>query len=248
MVWFYTMVSVILVSAISLVGVLFLSANPNRLRKVLLLLVSFAVGALTGDAFIHLLPEAFEKLGHSLTTSLYVLTGMLLFFLMEKFVRWRHHHHIAIAEMRLHPVVALNLIGDAAHNFIDGILIGASYTVSIPIGITTTIAAILHEIPQELGDFGILVHGGLPARLAVLFNFSSALTAILGAIISLSLGHYIQDYSYMMMPITAGGFIYIASADLIPELLQERRLLNSLLQILAVLLGIGVMAFLVLLE
>lgn len=151
-VWIYTIISVILVSAISLIGIFTLFFNKNIPKKILLFLVSFAVGGLFGDAFIHLLPESFEKLGTNLTTSLYIVLGILIFFVLEKFIRWRHCH-IAAPEGHPHPVVVMNLIGDGVHNLVDGMLIGASYTVSIPIGISTTLAIILHEIPQEIGDF-----------------------------------------------------------------------------------------------
>jgi len=246
-IWLYTLVSVALVSAISLVGVFSLSLNQERLKKILLFLVSFAVGALFGDAFMHLLPESFEKLGFNLATSLFIVGGILFFFVLEKFVRWRHCH-IPTSEMHPHPVVTMNLIGDGVHNLIDGMLIGASYCVSIPIGIATTLAVVLHEIPQEIGDFGVLVHGGLSVKKALAFNFLSAVTAILGALISLVIGPHLADYSLSLLPITAGGFIYIAGSDLIPELQHEVKLSNSILQFSSIILGVGVMALLVLLE
>jgi len=246
-VWIYTLVSVALVSAISLIGVFSLSLNQERLKKILLFLVSFAVGALFGDAFMHLLPESFEKLGFNLATSLFIVGGILFFFVLEKFVRWRHCH-IPTSEMHPHPVVTMNLIGDGVHNLIDGMLIGASYCVSIPIGIATTLAVVLHEIPQEIGDFGVLVHGGLSVKKALAFNFLSAVTAILGALISLVIGPHLADYSLSLLPITAGGFIYIAGSDLIPELQHEVKLSNSILQFSSIILGVGVMALLVLLE
>src|SRR3989337_3691952 len=149
--WIYAIGSVILVSALSFIGILSLLFDRERLNKMLLFLVSFAIGALFGDAFIHLLPESFEKLGANLTTSLFIVLGILIFFVMEKFIRWRHCH-IHAPEGHPHPVAVMNLIGDGVHNLIEGMLIGASYTVSIPIGISTTLAIILHEIPQEIGD------------------------------------------------------------------------------------------------
>lgn len=246
-IWLYTLVSVGLVSILSLIGVFSLSLNQERLKKILLFLVSFAVGGLFGDAFIHLLPESFEKLGFNLATSLFIVGGILFFFVLEKFVRWRHCH-IPTSEMHPHPVVTMNLIGDGVHNLIDGMLIGASYCVSIPIGIATTLAVILHEIPQEIGDFGVLVHGGLSVKKALAFNFLSAVTAILGALISLVIGPHLADYSLSLLPITAGGFIYIAGSDLIPELQHEVKLFSSILQFSSIILGVGVMALLVLLE
>ena len=246
-VWIYTLVSVALVSILSLIGIFSLSLNQERLKKILLFLVSFAVGGLFGDAFIHLLPQSFEMLGAILSTSLFIIFGIFSFFALEKFIRWRHCH-IPTSEMHPHPVVTMNLIGDGVHNLIDGMLIGASYCVSIPIGIATTLAVVLHEIPQEIGDFGVLVHGGLSVKKALAFNFLSAVTAILGALISLVIGPHLADYSLSLLPITAGGFIYIAGSDLIPELQHEVKLSNSILQFSSIILGVGVMALLVLLE
>jgi zinc and cadmium transporter len=231
-VWIYSLVSVIVVSLISLIGVFTLSLRRETLTRILLFLVSFAVGGLFGDAFIHLLPEAFKELGANLKTSLLIIAGLFLFFILEKFILWRHCH-VPSSEEHLHPVVALNLIGDGAHNLIDGMIIAASYYISIPIGIATTLAVVLHEIPQEIGDFGVLVHGGLPIRKALVFNFISAAFAILGAVISLVIGPFIKGYTASLLPITAGGFLYIAGSDLIPELhrVVSVKISNSLLQL-----------------
>ena len=246
-IWLYAIISVIVVSSISFIGVFFLSLKKERLKKILLYLVSFAVGGLFGDAFIHLLPESFEKIGKNLTVSLYIILGILIFFVLEKFLRWRHCH-ILNSQEHVHPVVTMNLVGDAVHNLIDGMVIGASFLVSIPIGITTALAVILHEIPQEIGDFAVLVHGGLSCKKALIFNFLTALTAILGALASLLLGPHLEGYAISLLPITAGGFLYIAGSDLIPELHHEVRALKSLGQLILIILGIGIMALLVLLE
>ena len=243
----FTLGSVILVSLLSLVGILTLSFNRARLRKLLIFMVAFAVGALFGDVFIHLLPESFEKIGANLTTALLVISGFLVFFVLEKFIRWRHVGSAA-GEKQVRPVVTMNLIGDAAHNLIDGMLIAASYMVSVPIGITTTLAILLHEIPQEIGDFGILVHGGLSVRKALLFNLMAATLAIFGALITLVIGEQFRDFAAYLLPLTAGGFIYIAGPDLIPELQQERKISVSVVQLIALLLGIAIMALLTLLE
>jgi len=246
-VWTYTFASVIIVSLLSLVGIFFLSINVARLQKMLTYMVSLAVGALFGDAIIHLIPESFEKLTGKLTAPLLLLAGILLFFMVEKVIRWRHSHTLT-SEKHLHPVVFLNLIGDGVHNLIDGMLIGASYLVSVPIGIATTIAVVMHEIPQEIGDFAVLVHGGLSVKRALLFNFASALTAVLGGLIILIVGMDIDNISIYMLPVTAGGFIYIAAADLIPELHLESGISISIRQVAFITLGIGLMALLVLLE
>lgn len=246
MVWAYTLVSVSLVSLLSLIGILTLSLREARFRKILIFLVAFAVGALFGDVFIHLLPESFEKIGANLTTSLLIIMGFLIFFSLEKFIRWRHLGSAQTS--RVHPVVTMNIVGDAAHNFIDGMLIAASFMVSIPIGITTTVAIVLHEIPQEIGDFGILVNGGLSIKKALFFNLLAALMAFLGAVITILIGAQIRNYGVYLLPVTAGGFIYIAGPDLIPELQQEVKLANSMWQFGALLMGVVVMALLTLLD
>ena len=249
MVPLYTMVSVLIVSLISLIGIFTLSLKQSFLQKILLYMVSFAVGGLLGDAFIHLMPEAFEKFEHHLTPSLLIISGILLFFVLEKFIRWRHCHHLTTQD-HPHPVVWMNIIGDGVHNFFDGVVIGASFMSSVPLGIATALAVILHEIPQEIGDFGILVYGGLTVRKALVYNFLTALTAFVGAIASLLIGPHFQGYAETMLPITAGGFLYIAGSDLMPELQQgcETKASGSLVQLMFILLGIGLMALLILIE
>lgn len=245
--WIYSVVSVFLISLVSLIGVLALSLNRDRLAKLTLFLVSLAVGGLFGDAFIHLLPESFQELGTNLSVSLYVISGILIFFVLEKFLRWRHCH-IPTSEEHMHPLATINLVGDAVHNLIDGMLVGASYMVSLPIGIATTLAVIMHEIPQEVGDFGVLIHAGLSVKKALALNFLSALTAMLGVILAIVLGSEIEGFSLSLLPIAAGGFLYIAGSDLIPELHHEVKVLRSLLQFVMILLGVGVMALLIFLE
>lgn len=246
-VWLPTLISVFSVSLISLIGVFFLSFRTDTIKKLSLFLVSFAVGALLGDAFVHLLPQSFEKLGVNLNTSLYIILGILIFFSLEKFIRWRHCH-IPVSEEHTHPFVTMNLVGDTIHNLIDGMLIGASYLVSFPIGISTSLAVILHEIPQEIGDFSIFIHGGLSTKKALTFNFLSSLAAFLGAIASLVIGSRIEGYGLLLLPVTAGGFLYIAGSDLIPELHHDVKIKTSLWQLFSIMLGVGVMALLVLLE
>jgi zinc and cadmium transporter len=211
-------------------------------------LISFAIGALAGDAFIHLIPEAFAELGPGLSTSLLIILGMVIFFSVERFIRWRHCH-LPISEHHVHPVATLNIVGDAVHNLIDGIIIGASYLISFPIGLTTTLAVVLHEIPQEIGDFGILIHAGFTTKKALVFNFASALTAILGALLALIIGPHLETFSLVMLPITAGGFIYIAASDLIPEVQKDCGGAGvTFAHILAMIFGIGLMSLLVIIE
>lgn len=245
--WSCTLLSVALVSLVSLVGVVTLLLRREFLQRVLLFLVSFAVGGLFGDAFIHLLPEAFEAMPSRLSASLASLAGVLLFFALEKFVRWRHCH-AAPCEGHRHPFVVMNLIGDTVHNLIDGMLIAASFLASSSLGVATTIAVVLHEIPQEIGDFGVFLHGGCSVRRALAYNFLSALAAVVGAVLVLAAGPHIQGLSTVLIPITAGGFIYVAGSDLIPELKHDVSLRTSFWQFACIVAGIGMMAVLVLVE
>jgi zinc and cadmium transporter len=239
-VWLYSIVSVLVISLISLIGVLTISVNVKKLRKFLIYMVSFSAGALLGDVFIHLLPETVEKFGFGINTSLYVLFGILVFFVSEKIVKWRHchmHYH----DDHVHSFAVMNLIGDGFHNFMDGLIIAGSYLVSIPVGIASTLAVAFHEIPQEIGDFGVLLQGGYSKKKALLFNFLISLTAVLGVVLALILGNYFENITSFLIPFAAGGFIYIAGADLIPELHREVKVRKSVLQLLFIILGIAVM-------
>lgn len=243
----YTMVSVLVVSVLSFIGILTLSINTKRLHKILLYLVSFAAGALLGDVFIHLIPELIEEDLFNLQTSFLILGGILLFFTIEKIVHWQHCH-IPQNGGHEHPFVVTNLVGDGVHNFIDGLIIGASYMVNIPLGIATTVAVIFHEIPQEIGDFGVLLHGGFSKSKALLFNFLSALTAVAGGLIAVLASGIVPSITDYLIPLTIGGFIYIAGSDLIPELHKNFETKKSILQIISLIAGIAVMALLLLLE
>ncbi len=240
MVWFYTLVSVFIVSLVSLIGVVTLSLGKNRLEKALILMVSFSAGTLLGDAFIHLIPEALE--GDSGSVSIYILGGLLFFFLLEKFVHWRHCHETNCPE-HSHALSLMVLVGDGLHNFIDGMIIAASYLISIPVGIATTIAVVFHEIPQEIGDFGVLVHGGFSRMKALAYNFASALTAVFGAVLVLVVSSSSENVGFFLVPFAAGGFIYIATADIIPELHKHKahNLYESAKQLVFFVAGIFVM-------
>ena len=246
-VWFWSLGSVAVVSLVSLVGIVTLAVNERRLQGALIFLVSFAVGALFGDAFLHILPEAFEHAHPGVAPSLLVLLGIFIFFVLEKFIYWRHCH-AGVCDFHEKPVVWLNLVGDGVHNFIDGVLLAASYGVSFSIGIATTLAVVFHEIPQEIGDFGILIHGGFSRRRALGYNFLCSLSAFAGAVALLLMGPSVQGLSHLVTPVAAGGFIYIAGSDLIPELHREPSVSRSLLQFGAIGLGVGIMALLLLFE
>lgn len=244
-VYIYSLVSVFVVSLLSLIGVFTLSLKTEILQKYVFVLVSLAVGALLGDAFIHLLPQAFTNFDHTQKTSLLVIGGILLFFVLEKFLHW-HHHDSNCQDP--HPIGKLVLFSDSVHNFIDGIFIAASYLVSIEVGISSTIAIILHEIPQEIGDFGVLIHAGYSKARALWWNFVSALFAILGAITIFIFGNFTATLTNSVIPITAGGFVYIALSDLIPELHKTKSPPYSLLQLLSIAVGVGSMILLLGLE
>jgi zinc and cadmium transporter len=247
-VWLYSLASVAVVSLISLVGVLTLLLNEESSKKALLYFVSFSAGGLFGDTFIHLIPEAAGQNGFGINVSAFILLGIIVSFIIEKLLQWRHCH-IPTSEEHPHSFAYMNLFGDAVHNFIDGLIIGGSYLVNIPLGLATTIAVTLHEIPQEIGDFGVLLYGGFSKPRAVLFNFSTALTAVLGAIVALSLGSLVIDFTPFIVPFAAGNFIYIAGSDLIPELRSEEpKLMKSMLQLAAFIFGVLVLFSLVLLE
>ncbi|MFA4937090.1 MAG: ZIP family metal transporter [Patescibacteria group bacterium] len=241
MVWLYTLTSVFIISLASFVGLLTLSLRLDQLKKLLFFLISFAAGALLGDTFLHIFPELIAESGFTISLAFYLLFSIILFFILERFIRWHHYHHVE--EKDQHPVGYLNLVGDGFHNFIDGMIIGASYLVSIPLGLATTLAVLFHELPQEIGDFAILLHSGFSKRKALFFNFLSALLAVLGAVLILWLGAGIGvKITSPLLALTAGGFIYIATVDLIPELHKESNLGKSLIQLVALLFGIGLMA------
>jgi len=235
MVLIWILVSTFIVSLISLVGVFTLAIKEKLLEKVLFYLIAFSAGALIGGAFLHLLPEALEKM-KSIAVFYYLIVGICLFFLLEKYFYWRHCHETGVC--KVHAFTYLNLVGDSFHNFLDGAVIAVSFTVSIKLGIVTTLAVILHEIPQELGDFGVLVYGGFSKQKALFCNFITALTAMLGALVGYLISDVAAQFSNFILPFTAGGFVYIASSDLIPEIHKENNLKRSTLAFVAFLFGI----------
>lgn len=252
-VWLYSIVSVLIVSAISLIGIATLAIRAKLLQNILLYFVSFSAGALFGDVFIHLLPEMAEESGFTFQASISILLGIILFFIVEKIIRQHRHHLLEVKhkhkKRNIKPFALMNLLGDAMHNFMDGLIIGGSYLVSVPVGIGTTLAVIFHEIPQEIGDFGVLLEGGLSRARALWFNFMTALTAIFGVVVALVLSNYVEGVTAFLIPFTAGGFIYIAGSDLLPELLHQEEDAGRLLLLLtAFALGVLVMAALLLLE
>lgn len=241
----YSLLFTLVVSLISLIGLFLIFIKTKNLQKVTLVLVSFAIGGLLGDAFIHLIPQSFEFFSLTIVPSLMILLGIIIFFILEKILRWHHCHEVDCHQEEKH-VVTLNLIGDSVHNFIDGALIAASFQISTFVGLTTALAVILHEIPQEIGDFGIMLHHGVSAKKAVYYNFVTSLTSFLGVFLISFLKY---DFSPYLIPVTAGGFIYLAATDLIPELHRhDAKVGQSIIQLIFILLGITLMSLLLFLE
>jgi len=250
----YALISVIAISVVSLIGVVIISLQKKHSHSVVLLLVALAVGAFLGDAFIHLIPEAFSVSTNPVVTSFLIIGGILFFFILEKVLHW--HHHAQINDPCLDgncpaptkPIGKIILISDSIHNLIDGIIVGISYFVSIEAGIATTIAVLLHEIPQEIGDFGILLHSGYTKQKALLYNFISALFAVVGVLIVISAYEFAEKIALLAVPFIAGIFIYIASSDLVPELNKEKQGLQTIFEIGAVVVGILLMYLLLFLR
>ena len=237
-----------LVSLISFVGVSALALKKNFLLKILLILVAFAAGALIGVAFFDIIPEALQA---SKAAPIYIVSGILIFFSVERFIGWHHAHHEHDIDPTHHhkedhdkyhhkPFIYTNLIADGIHNFLDGTLIAASFIANIPLGIATTIAVTLHEIPQEIGDFAILIHGGLSVRWALAFNFISAITAIIGGlfVVYLSATSAIQNINPILLGIGGGGLLYLALTDILPEINKENDWKKSLAQFVMLLAGL----------
>lgn len=254
----YALASVALVSLISLVGLLTLSFSKQTMARATFFLVSVACGAMLGNAVIHLLPEAFAEGGPAAITSLLVLAGFLAFFLLEKFLLWRHCESVRVCHSadhadgdrhdHVHPVGYMSMLADGFENLIDGMAIACAYMVSIPAGIATTLAVILHEIPTEVGDFAVMLHAGFSRAKALAFNLATSLCAVVGALVAIWLGGSLSSFPSVMTPFAAGCFIYLAASGLVPQLHKELRPAHSLMQIVALALGIGSMLLLSFLE
>jgi zinc and cadmium transporter len=246
--WALGLVSVIAISLISLGGIAVFWVADKKLKKAFVYMVSFAAGGLFGDVFLHLIPEIAGETGFPITASIVIIIGILFSFTVERFFQWRHCH-VPTSQEHPHSFAYMNLFGDGVHNLIDGLIVGGSYIASVPLGIATTIAVIFHEIPQEIGDFGILIYGGFGKRKALMFNFLTALTAVIGVIIAFVLGSAIEGFVPLLIPFAAGNFIYIAGSDLIPELRKDTpEPKKSALQMVSLILGVLPMLLLLLLE
>jgi len=256
--WFYALASVSLVSLISLVGVLTMTLSKRTVDKVIFYLVALATGAMLGNALVHIIPEAFKESQNLTLTSSLVLGGFLLSFLFEKVLNLRCHHaggchgtghcnegdegcHDAPKSGHIHPTGYMALVSHGMDNFIDGVLIGVSYMVSIPAGMATTLAIILHEIPMEFGGFGVLVDSGFTRKRALLVNFGSALVAVAATVLTICLGESIHGFTEVVAPMAGGTILYITASGLIPKMQKVTDTRRSVLQFAIMVAGIAVM-------
>ncbi len=227
-----------LIAILALIGIITFSLKEEAFEKLLILLVSFAAGTLLGTAFFNMIPETFHGLSVGngrMEASVLIISGFVFFFALEEFLHW-HHCHDHKCEHRKRPVSYLILVSNSIHNFIDGIIVGASFLVSVPLGITTAIAVAAHEIPQELGNFGIIVFVGWGKKRALLVNLMASLMIVPGGTVAYFAANSINPI--YLIPFAAGSFIYIGAADLVPEVHGEENLQTSVIILTMFLLGV----------
>ncbi len=242
------LLGVIAVSLLSLLGTVFFLFEEKFLGKILLYLVSFSTGALLGDVFLHIIPELSEE-GDLEGALRILLLGLLFSFAIEKIIQWRHCHVLGGEEgHHHHPVGVLSIIGESLHNFIDGVVIAASFIANVRVGISTMLAVVFHEIPHEIGNVAVLLHAGYGKKRAILGNMLSASAAILGAALVLGANMFLQPITAHLLPFAAGNLLYIAGSDLIPELHKNTRLRDGIVQLVAMITGMLFMSALLLLE
>jgi len=236
----WIVLSGLLMSAIALIGATALLLQERTLQRIISPMVAFSAGSLLGGAFLHMIPVSIEEMGAGAPPFAWVLVGFALFYAVEQFLHW-HHCHREYSECQK-PQQYLILLGDGLHNFIGGIAVGGAFMIDIRLGVTAWLAAAAHEVPQELGDFAVLVHGGWSRKRALAYNLLSALTFPLGGVLAYAASYRI-DVSFLV-PFAAGNFIYIAASDLVPAVNKQRELGPSFLHFFALLTGIGVLLLL----
>jgi len=219
------------------IAVLFMFFKKEVLDKILIFLVSLSAGALMGGAFLHLLPEASGAMSIDSLFGVFLIS-FIIFFLIEKILHWRHCHK---ADCLVHTFGYMNLVGDSVHNFIDGLVIASVFMVDVKLGIVTTLAVAIHEIPQEIGDYGVLIYAGFKRKMALILNYAVALTVVLGGIAGYLLFSSLESFLPFLMPFAAAGFVYIAASDLMPEIRKESNLKKSIISFLVFIIGISLM-------
>ena len=232
--------STFLISLSSFVGIATLAINQRWLRTISLLLVALSAGTFLGETFIHLLPQANQNLS---TQSVYigVLAAYTFFLIVESILHW-HHCHLGNCDH--HTIGYMNLLGDSVHNFIDGLIIAATFLIQPQLGLITVVAVALHEIPQELSDFGVLIYSGFKIKKALLLNFLVSLMVVVGGVVGWLLAGRVAILVNYLVPFAAGGFLYLATSDLIPQIKQEKNLKQAILNLGFFLLGIMIMLWL----
>jgi zinc and cadmium transporter len=235
-------IATLLISLISLSGAIFLIIGREKIKKILFFVISFSAGSLMGGAFFHLIPESLEKAGDPLEVSKLIIAGFILFYIIERVLRWHHCHD---EHCETHKIIGYqNLLGDGVHNFLDGLIIASSFFVDRNLGVVVTISVALHEIPQEISDFGVLLYSGFSQSRAIFYNLLSALFAVLGAILGFLAIERVETIAQFLLPFAAGGFIYISASDMIPELHKEKSFRKSFIAFIFFMAAILMMLFL----
>ncbi len=242
---FTIVIATFIVSVFSLTGIFSLSLRERTLHSVLFFLVAFSAGSILGASLFDLLPEAIELVDEPVVF-IYIAVGYLAFFVLERFIYWYHghgHHQDVEKEVDERPLAKgfayLNILGDGIHNFIDGMIIAASFTVGFPVGLAATIAVIFHELPQEMGDYGILIYAGFERMRALILNFLAALSVVLGGVLAIFYLEIVEALSGLLVAFSAGAFIYLAASELVPELQEEDNFWRSLVQFMVFLIGMA---------
>lgn len=265
---------IFIISLISLVGVFMISLKEKTLDRILFILIAFATGTILATALFDLIPEAIHNLeelnidGAAIAESsvfFFIILGFVIFFIINRFIYWFHGHahehenkmvcyeniiegenQLLQKDTQIKSFALLNLFGDGLHNLLDGIVMMVAFLNSIPLGIIITLAVAFHELPQEIGDFGVLVFGGFSKKKALIFNFLSALIAMLGGLFAFLVSGINETFNLFVLAFSGGGFLYLASTELLPELLDQKNLKKSIIQALIFIFGIILIIFLIL--
>jgi len=236
-----------IVSLFSLLGLLVLFVKEKIIPRVLWALIAFSAGTILGTAYLELLPEALELVGGS-EAFIYITVGFVSFFFLERYIYWSHGHSHKIEDAQTSSdrkitknFAYLNVIGDGIHNFVDGMIIATGFLIEFQVGLAATIAVIFHELPQELGDYGILIYSGFKRNRALIINYIAALTVVLGGVFAIIFLEVVEALSGILLAFSAGGFIYVGAADLLPEVRKEAEIRKSILILEVIIIGILLM-------